>query len=100
LYALTLYPILGRLAGHAYPRAPMFGVTPGPLAIFTFGLLLLTDRPVPAWLLPIPFVFSLVALPAGFYGRLPEDIAVPIAGAIGTAALVLRDLRRPRPART
>src|SRR5260370_12258317 len=34
---------------------PMFGVTPCPVTIFTFGLLLLTVCPVPRWLFVIPF---------------------------------------------
>lgn len=99
VYALTLYPLLGHLAGHTYPRAPMFGVAPCPTAIFTFGMLLMTDQPVPAWLLPIPFVWSLVGLPAALSLRVPEDLALPVAGVATTAALALRDLRRPRAAR-
>lgn len=26
LYAMLLYPLLGRLVGHTYPRSPVFGV--------------------------------------------------------------------------
>jgi hypothetical protein len=98
VYALTLYPLLGHLAGHMYPRAPMFGVTPCPTAIFTFGMLLMTDRPVPAWLLPIPFVWSLVGLPVALSLSVPENLALPVVGVAATAALVLRDFRPQRPA--
>lgn len=97
VYGLTLYPLVGHLAGHTYPRAPMFGVAPGPTAVFTFGMLLMTDRPVPPWLLPIPFVWSIAGLPAALTPRAPEDLALPIAGVAATAAIALRDLRRPVP---
>jgi hypothetical protein len=44
LYAMVIYPLLGISLGHAYPRAPMFGVAPCPTTIFTFGLLLWVGR--------------------------------------------------------
>ena len=51
-YAGVLYPLIGLLAGNMYPATPMFGITPCPVTIFSFGLLLsngeagacLTDR--------------------------------------------------------
>jgi hypothetical protein len=43
LYAMMIYPGLGYLLGHVYPKAPTFGV-PCPTTIFTFGLLLWTDK--------------------------------------------------------
>src|SRR5512138_3940278 len=63
-YALIAYPLLGMAAGHAYPRAPMFGVAPCPTTIFTFAVLLLADAPVPAWLYAIPFLWSLLGVSA------------------------------------
>jgi hypothetical protein len=47
VYAMVIYPILGTLLGHGYPRSPSFGVAPCPMVIFTFGLLLLTNATVP-----------------------------------------------------
>lgn len=91
LYALALYPLLGALAGHPYPRGPTFGVTPCPNAIFTFGLLLLTDRPVPRWLLPIPLLWSLVGLTAATSLGMIEDLPLPAAGLLATAVLLVRD---------
>jgi hypothetical protein len=43
-YAGILYPLIGVLAGHPYPEMPMFGVTPCPVTIFTFGFFLLSAR--------------------------------------------------------
>lgn len=97
LYALAIYPLLGLLAGHAYPRGPTFGVTPCPNAIFSFGLLLLTDRPVPRWLLPIPLLWSLVGLAAATSLGMIEDLPLPAAGVLATGVLLVRD--RPHPHR-
>jgi hypothetical protein len=58
-YAAT-YPLIGIATGHPYPAMPMFGVTPCPVTMFTFGMLLLTIAPVPRWLLVIPVVWSLI----------------------------------------
>ena len=52
-YAAIAYPLIGIATGHRYPEMPMFGVTPCPVTIFTFGILLLTIGPVPRWLLAI-----------------------------------------------
>lgn len=45
-YSLVLYPLLGHVMGHIYPRTPTFGV-PCPTTIFTFGLLLYSVKRVP-----------------------------------------------------
>jgi hypothetical protein len=47
IYAGVIYPLLGRLAGHPWAEIPAFGVTPCPMTIFTFGMLLLAAPPVP-----------------------------------------------------
>jgi hypothetical protein len=46
-FAMALYPLIGLLAGQAWPRMPAFGIAPCPLAIFTFGLLLLAAPRAP-----------------------------------------------------
>ena len=94
LYAAAVYPLVGALAGHAYPRAPAFGVAPCPNAIFTFGLLLLTDRPVPRRLLVIPLLWSLVGVAAVMDLGMMEDLPLPFAGVLATGLLLGRD--RPR----
>lgn len=100
-YALVLYPLLGLLAGHVYPRQPMFGVAPCPTVIFTFGLLLLTATRVPKYLLLIPFAWAVTSgLSAPLNFGIYEDIGLVAAGLIGTAVLVWRDKRAPQPRAT
>ena len=43
LFALVLYPFLGLLFNHTYPYNPTFGL-PCPTTIFTFGLLLFSEK--------------------------------------------------------
>jgi hypothetical protein len=96
-YAMLVYPLLGLLSGHVYPRQPMFGVAPCPTVIFTFGLLLLTSSRVPKYLLIVPFAWSVtsgISAPLNF--GVYEDFGLVAAGVIGTSLLVWRDRRSTR----
>ncbi|MDP3690421.1 DUF6064 family protein [Bradyrhizobium sp.] len=91
VYAAIFYPMIGVAAGHAYPAMPMFGVTPCPVVILTFGLLLLTVRPVPRWLLVVPFIWSLIGGSAAILLQVPQDWLLLVSGAITVPLLVFRD---------
>lgn len=90
-YAAIIYPVIGVATGHAYPEMPMFGVTPCPVVIFTFGLLLLTVRPVPRWLLVVPFIWSLIGGSAAILLQVPQDWLLLVSGAITVPLVVIRD---------
>jgi hypothetical protein len=92
-YALVGYPLLGLALGQSFPRMPTFGVTPCPVVIFTFGLLLWTERPVPRLLLVIPLLWSLLGVSAAISLDVGEDIGLVVAGLLGTALLFWRDHR-------
>jgi len=90
LYALLGYPLLGLLIGHAYPRTPPFGLTPCPLIIFTFGLLLLTRSKVPKRLLVIPFFYALSGvlwISKGIW----EDVGLVLSGLVSVFLIWRRD---------
>lgn len=72
-YAAIVYPILGMWTGHRYPEMPMFGITPCPVTIFTFGMLMLANAPVPGRLLVIPVVWSLIGGSAATLLDVPQD---------------------------
>jgi hypothetical protein len=95
LYAVVLYPLAGLWAGHRYPELPMFGITPCPLTLFTFGLLLLTVAPVPRSLLVIPFLWSLVGGSAALLLGIPQDWPLLFSG-VAIPMLLLRDRARRR----
>ena len=92
-FAMIGYPVLGHFIDHRYPRSPPFGLAPCPLSVFTFGLLLLTDKRVPKWILAIPFVYALGAIMPISIG-VTEDLAMLIGGVVGTAMIVYRDSKR------
>jgi hypothetical protein len=96
IYAAIVYPLIGMASGHAYPELPMFGITPCPVTIFTFGVLLLARASAPGWLLPIPFVWSVIGGSAAFLLGVPQDWLL-LASGIATVTVVRRFRRTDTP---
>jgi hypothetical protein len=92
-FAMIGYPVLGYFIGHRFPQSPPFGLTPCPLSVFTFGLLLLTASRVPKWVLAIPFLYALGGILPVSIG-VTEDLAMLLAGVAGTAMILYRDAKR------
>lgn len=90
LYALLLYPLLGQLGDHPYPRSPSFGL-PCPTTIFTLGLLLLTTERVPKRLLLIPIAWAAIGSTAAFAFGIWEDLGLAAAAIATSIVLVVRD---------
>lgn len=95
LYATVAYPLAGVWSGHDYPELPMFGITPCPVTLFTFGLLLLTAGPVPRGLLVIPLTWSLVGGSAAILLGIPQDWPLLFSG-LAIPMLLFRDRVRQR----
>lgn len=93
-YAVALYPLIGLATGHAYPAMPTFGITPCPVVIFTFGLLLLASAPVPWSLLAIPFAWSLIGGSAALLLHVPQDWMLLLSG-LASLPLLVRGRGRP-----
>lgn len=81
VYALIVYPILGYAIGHTYPGAPTFGL-PCPTTIFTFGVLLLSDKRVPIPVLIIPSLWAIVGTSAAFSLGFSEDFGLLFAAVV------------------
>lgn len=96
IFAMTVYPLIGWLAGHGWPRAPMFGVAPCPTTIFTMGMLLLTAGRTPLHLVVIPVLWSLVGGTAAWLLEFPENLVLPVAGIGGLGLIVLNNRRQMR----
>jgi hypothetical protein len=91
VYALVLYPVIGVLTGFPYPQYPLFGSFPCPVAIFTWGLLLWTNRRVPLPVAIIPLVWSVMGvLPVLLLG-VYADVGLILAGVIGFPLLLLHN---------
>ena len=91
LYALVIYPALGYLLGHPFPQSPTFGL-PCPTTIFTFALLLWTDRGVPPVIVVIPVLWSLIGSSAALSLGMKEDIGLLFAGLVGTLLIYVKNV--------
>jgi hypothetical protein len=91
LYAMILYPAIGTLLGHAFPHSPVYGVAPCPTTIFTFGLLLWSEKKVPFSLLLIPLFWAIVGTFAAISLGIREDIGLIVSGLIGAWMILSRN---------
>jgi len=94
VYALIAYPLIGLAAGERYPAMPLFGVTPCPLLIFTFGLMLWASCGR-WWLWIVPLLWSAIGGSAAFLLSVAQDWALPVAAIV--VLLILWVDRRERP---
>ena len=90
-YALVIYPLIGYALGRIFPASQTFGV-PCPTTIFTFGLLLWTDKRFPLRLLIVPILWSIVGTSAALNFGIKEDFGLLVAGTLGTASIIGRNL--------
>jgi hypothetical protein len=95
LYGMLIYPLLGYALGHRYPAAPTFGL-PCPTTIFTFGLLLWTDKRVPKYLLVIPIIWSIIGFFAALQLGVGEDVMLLVIGVATLVMLWYRDMWEAR----
>lgn len=93
LFAIFIYPILNYVLGHWWPSNPTFGL-PCPTTIFTFGLLLWTNKKVPKYILIIPLLWALIGVSAAISLGIWEDIGLAIAGVLGVLLLWIRDRKK------
>jgi hypothetical protein len=81
-YAALVYPVLGLMAGQHLTELPMFGVTPCPVTIFTFGCMLLTEKPVSWRMLAIPVLWSVIGGSAALMLGIWQDWMLLLSGAL------------------
>jgi Family of unknown function (DUF6064) len=85
------YPVIGILTGHAHIELPMFGVTPCPVTIFTFGIFLLATKSIPRSLLIVPFVWSLIGGSAAVLLDVPQDWLLLVSGPISIPLIIFSE---------
>ena len=90
LFALIVYPVLGCLFGHVYPNSPTFGL-PCPTTIFTFGLLLLSDKKCPVAILIIPSIWSVIGFTAAFNFGIVEDAGLLVSGLLTLPMILIKN---------
>lgn len=90
-YGFAVYPLLGLLLTHPYPRTPLFGVAPCPTTIFTLGILLLARHPSPLLLAGIPLLWGVVGGSAALLLQVPQDLGLLVAAASWVMVSLRRD---------
>lgn len=79
LYAMIGYPALEYAWGRGYPEILPFGLAPSPLTVFTLGILLLSVKKIPGYLVIIPVLYSFGGIIPVSLG-IKEDIGLIISG--------------------
>jgi hypothetical protein len=69
----------------------VFGVTPCPTTIFTWGMLLLVQGRTPLHLTAIPLLWSLIGGSAAWLLAVPEDASLPLAAFVALALLLWKN---------
>ncbi len=95
LYGVALYPLLGWMAGHAYPSSPVLGVAPCPTTIFTFGLLMLCEGRLRWWVGVLPLLWAVVGTSAAFTLGVAEDYGLGASGLLFLVYLFAERKRAP-----
>jgi hypothetical protein len=93
VYALLIYELLGYWAGHGLMAGPLFGVAPCPTTIFSIGMMLLARGKWVLWLSIIPILWSFIGVAAALQFGVPEDLALPFAGAMLLVAVAMGGIR-------
>lgn len=90
VFALFFYPLIGYTLGRRFPYNPTFGL-PCPTTIFTLGVLLWANKKVPAILLVIPFLWSLLGFTAAVSLDIYEDSGLLVASLIALPLLLMKN---------
>jgi len=86
IFALAVYPVISYALGHRYPAAATFGL-PCPTTIFTIGMLLFAEPPLPRSVFVVPIVWCAVGSLAALWLGFLEDLSLIVAGLVGLAAV-------------
>ena len=90
VYAMIIYPLIGVSLNHYFPAAPTFGA-PCPLVIFTFGILMWTNKKFAPHLLIIPLLWAIIGTAAALRFGVKEDFGMTVT-AIAATYFILHHL--------
>jgi Family of unknown function (DUF6064) len=93
LAAALAWPLADALLGQGWASARVVGLAPGPTAVFTLGMLLLSAGRTPLHLAVIPLLWTLIAGATAWILSIPQDLVLPVVG-IGAFVLMLWKNRR------
>jgi hypothetical protein len=91
IYAMLIYPLIGVLTGYTYPRYPLFGSSPCPVTIFTWGLLLWTNKKIPLRVSIVPFIWGIMGIMPVIVLGVYADIGLILTSIIGFPLILLHN---------
>ena len=97
LYATVIYPLLGIGFGHSYPQVSNVwrrSVPNNDLHLWEYCCG--RSKPVPAYLLVIPLLWSIVGMSAAVNLRVPQDYGLVVAGVLGTVLILIQNRQAKR----
>lgn len=89
-FGLVIYPAWSRVAGHAYPCMPTFGL-PCPTTLYTVGMLAFLAAPYPRRPHVVPILWSAIGVQAALFLAVPQDLSLIGAGVAGIVLLLCND---------
>lgn len=96
IVAMILSPTIAAIMEAPIASAHLFGITPLPLIIATFGVFLVGERRTPIWLFAIPLLWVVwEGLGAETMGLWRDLVLAVISGCTGIATIVFRGHRTP-----
>ncbi|MGE5400997.1 MAG: DUF6064 family protein [Ignavibacteriales bacterium] len=87
IFALFIYPLLGTMFGHPYPKMPTFGL-PCPTTIFTFGIFLFSVKKLSIYVYIIPLLWSIIGFGAALNLSIIQDYGLILAGLLGSGLIL------------
>lgn len=96
LAVALLLPVLQALLGEGLETARIVGLAPGPTAVFTLGILMLSAGRCPLHLMVLPLVWTVIAGATAWELQMWTDLAQPVLGAAALAVGVLHNRRIAR----
>lgn len=94
-YALVAYPIIELLGGQPLRVVPLFGLAPCVTVLFSFGLLLWAQPPVPVYVLLLPLAWALNAAPSNLAMGHAPDFPLILVGMVTAGLIIWRDRTAP-----
>lgn len=95
LAGLLAWPLADGLA-YGWAGVRLVGLAPGATAVFTLGMLLLTERRTPLHLALMPLLWTLVAGATAWILAVPQDLAQPVAGLVAFGLILWHERSRRR----
>lgn len=89
IFGLVIYPVIGYLIDGSAEHIISFGL-PCPVTIFIFGMLMLTARSMPKYLLITPTIWAVIGFMAAVNFGIYQDVMLLVSAIVADVFLLIR----------